>query len=103
MSTVTLEADVDLTRNQSMLKEYETQYASVGFEWDLLHTLAIRLGQYRDLTSDDIGPVMTAGLGFNLFALRVDMGAAVSSKATEVGGTKLPSEARFNMELTADW
>jgi hypothetical protein len=103
MDTLTLSTDLDLTRNQTMLNEYETQFASLGFEWDALSTLALRGGLYNNVADDQIGNVYTAGLGLNLYLLRIDLGAAVSAERETVDGNELPTEARANLEVTMDW
>lgn len=103
ISTLTLEGDIDLTRNQTMLDEYETQFASLGLEWDALSVLALRGGIYNNIADDDIGNVYTAGLGLNLWLARIDLGGAVSAERETVDGNKVPTEARANLEVTFDW
>lgn len=102
-NTLTLEADYDLTENDTLLEDYATQFASVGLEWDVLRFLALRAGAYDNQAEDDIGVVYTAGLGLNLWAVRADLAAAMSAETTEVDGEKTPSEARASLEVSFDF
>ena len=102
-NTLTLEGDLDLTENETILAGYHTQYASVGLEWDAFRFLALRGGFYENLAEDDIGRVYTAGLGLNLWLLRLDLGAAMSADTTEVDGEDIPKVVRANAEVTIDF
>lgn len=101
--TLTLEGDVDLTSNQTTLPGYKTQNASLGLEWNAFHVLALRAGAYRNLRESDIGWVYTAGLGVNLWAVRLDVAAAFSGKTAQYNGDKIPSETRFSAQLSSDF
>ena len=101
--TVTIEIDYDLTKNESQLEGYDTQYLRVGAEWDILRFLALRAGFYNNMAEDDIGLVYTAGLGLNLWAVRFDVGGAFSSETATYDGRKYPKEAQVVAGLSIDF
>ena len=103
LNTLTLEVDYDLTKNETALKDYHTQFLSGGIEWDAFRFLALRGGAYQNLAEDDIGVVYTAGLGLNLWAVRVDAAVAWSDEKTEVDGDDTYSEARASAEISVDF
>jgi hypothetical protein len=102
-STLTLELDCDVTRNTTALPDYDTQNLSGGVEWNVLHFLALRAGMYRNLAEHDIGNVLTAGLGINLWAVRLDAAGAVSLNTTTYNAQSIPREARASLQLLMDF
>jgi len=102
-NTVTIELDADLTKNQSALRSYDTQYINAGLEWDVFHIVALRAGAYKNMAQNDIGTVYTAGLGINLWAARLDIGGAMSTKKAQYQGQSFPREARVSAALNIDF
>jgi hypothetical protein len=102
-NTLTLEVDYDLTSNETVLKGYDTQFLSAGFEWDAFRFLALRAGAYKNMAEDDIGTVYTAGLGLNLWLVRLDIAGAMSADDATVDGEEVPREARATAELSIDF
>ncbi|MDQ6995063.1 MAG: conjugal transfer protein TraF, partial [Mariprofundaceae bacterium] len=101
--TVSVELDADLTKNQSALNNYSTQYINGGLEWDIFHAVALRAGAYKNIAQNDIGTVFTAGLGVNLWAARLDIGGAMSTKKSSYQGKQFPREARVSAALNIDF
>ncbi|EMG37069.1 hypothetical protein PCS_02207 [Desulfocurvibacter africanus PCS] len=101
--TLTFEVDYDLTKNETLLGGYETQYLRAGVEWDVFRFLALRGGVYTNMAEDDIGLVYTAGVGLNLWAVRFDVSGAVSSKTMEYDGEEYPREAHVVAGLSIDF
>jgi len=101
--TLTLEMDMDLSENETTFRGYDTQNISFGLEWDVLRTLALRAGAYKNMAESDIGWVYTAGLGVNLWAARFDLGGAFSTEKEEFDGDEYPSEIRFAAQLSVDF
>jgi hypothetical protein len=102
-TTLTIEADLDVTRNTTTLPGYDTQNLSAGIEWNVLHFLALRAGMYRNLAEHDIGNIITAGLGINLWAIRIDAAGAVAVKKTTFSDKSIPREARAALQLLMDF
>jgi len=101
--TVSIELDADLTKNASALSNYNTQYINAGLEWNIFHTVALRIGGYKNIAQNDIGMVYTAGLGINLWAARLDIAAAGSTKQAQYQGKQYPREARLSAALNIDF
>lgn len=98
-----IEMDLDLTSNETTMDEYETRNLAMGIEWDVWRFLALRAGAYKNLVEDDIGWVYTAGLGFNFWAMRLDMAAAMTSETEQLEDDELPKELRAALQLSIDF
>jgi hypothetical protein len=101
--TLTLEVDYDLTKNDTALKNYEVQNFSAGLEWDAFRFLALRVGAYKNMAKNDVGLVYTAGVGVNMWLMRLDIGAAYASESAEYDGEDYPKEARIAAQLSFDF
>ncbi len=69
----TLAVDLDLTKNDGIGASAETQFASLGAEYDLKY-LQLRAGYRANLASSDVDDVLTAGIGLG----PVDLSAQLS-------------------------
>jgi len=101
--TLTLEVDYDLTENETVATEYKTQNFSAGLEWDAFRSLALRVGTYKNMSESDTGWVYTAGLGLNLWAVRLDVAAAASPDKVEYDGEEVPKLAKVSAQLSVDF
>ena len=85
----TLTADLDLTKNEGIGPAGDRQFVSLGGEFNVYDWVNVRAGARQNLASDtgDDGieeeTQFTAGLALSPWALRVELGALVSSE--EVG------------------
>lgn len=102
LKTLTLETDIDLTENKTLLTDYETQNISFGLEWDALRFLTLRAGAYKNLKESDVDWVYSAGFGLNLWAMRLDVGAAFSDKE-ERFDDDYPREGHGSAQLSVDF
>jgi len=96
-------ADLDLLRNDTLIKGRSSQMINLGAEWDLFRFLALRAGMYKDIANSDVGLVYTGGLGVNLWAARLDVGGAISTKKTMIGGKNRPAQAQAAAALNIDF
>ncbi len=101
--TLTLSMDLDLTAQDLELPSGETRYLAAGLEWDALRMLALRGGVYKNLEDSDAAPVLSAGLGLNLWATRLDLAAAVAPETATVDGEDIPEEFHASLELSVDF
>jgi hypothetical protein len=102
-TTLTLAADLDLTENGTSFSEYKTRYLSLGAEWDAMRVLALRAGAYKNLADSDIDWVLTAGLGLNLWAVRLDVAGAMATEKEEFDERDIAREARVAAMLSIDF
>lgn len=90
-----LEVNVDAFEEGTLLAGYNVQRLKVGGEFDM-KLLALRVGAHKNLAEVDEDWVVTAGVGFDLFGLNVDVGGAASlGDNVEVDGNEIPSQARL--------
>ncbi len=101
--TLTIEADLDLTKNETTLKKYDTRNFRFGMEWNVFRFLAVRGGAYKNLEEDDIGWVYTAGLGLNLWAARLDIAGAIAEEKATYDEEDIPIETRAAAQFSIDF
>ncbi len=101
--TLTFAADLDLIESETVLSSYKSRYARLGVEWDVLRFLALRAGYSENLAESDIGGLIHAGVGINLWLLRIDLAGAMALETTEYDGDEVPREARVGFQLAADF
>jgi hypothetical protein len=76
--------DYDLSKNKTFTPGFEDQTLAVGLEKTLFSEyLNIRLGAYKNLAENGTKAVYTAGLGFRIFALRLNVAVAYNSNKDE--------------------
>ncbi|MDF7807371.1 conjugal transfer protein TraF [Pontiellaceae bacterium B12219] len=98
-----LEMSYDVLETGTLLKNYNIQRLSFGGELDLW-LLALRLGAYNNLAAEWQDWVATAGVGVNLWAMRLDVGGAYSIGANaEYEGTEIPEEARLYAAVSVEF
>jgi len=102
-TTLTLAADLDLTENDVLFSSYNSRNFHLGAEWDIWRFLALRVGAYKNLAEDDIGWVYTAGLGLNLWAVRLDVSGAMADDMEDFDGDEVPVEGRAAFEFSVDF
>ncbi|WP_096087546.1 conjugal transfer protein TraF [Agaribacterium haliotis] len=80
---VTLAADLDLTKNKPFFLGEDTQFLSMGAEWDIVKVIKLRGGLRSNLENSD-DQVLTAGVGFNIIAAHIDF--AIQAGSNNAGG-----------------
>lgn len=100
---LTLAADLDLTRNKTFYPDYRTQNLGFGAEFNILYFLALRGGVMKNMAEDDVGLLYTAGLGLNLWLLRIDAAASMSKETTTFDGDEYPREVRGSVNVMVDF
>ena len=74
---VTFSADYDLSKNETLTPGYEDQTVAAGVELTLpKEIMSFRGGLYKNTADSDANVVYTAGFGFRIFYLRVDLAGA---------------------------
>lgn len=102
-SWLTVAVDGDLFSGSSSFPGYDTQRIGAGLELNPWNIVALRAGVYQNIAESDIGPVATLGVGFNLWAVRLDLALAASTDLTPIGEYDLPDEMRVGLGLTVDF
>lgn len=74
-STLTLTADVDVTKNKTLVPGVKSQLLSFGAEQTFLSEfISLRIGTFKNMQDATTPFIPTAGLGLRLFFLRADLG-----------------------------
>ncbi|MBH0199751.1 MAG: conjugal transfer protein TraF [Nitrospira sp.] len=74
-STLTLTADVDITKNKTLVPGVKSQLLSLGAEQTFLSEfISLRIGTFKNMQDAATPFIPTAGLGLRLFFLRADVG-----------------------------
>ncbi|PCI40405.1 MAG: hypothetical protein COB53_01375 [Elusimicrobia bacterium] len=102
-----LSADFDLTENLTLIDGFNTRYAGVGTEINLINrprfNLPFRAGIKKNLANTASGVSYTAGLGLNFFHFTIDIAGQISTKRTSIQtkGTseKIPNSAAASLQL----
>ncbi len=97
--------DIDLTKNKTLIEGEDSQMAGVGIELHPASWFALRLGAMQDMASKkfDDGTIMTAGVGFGLKWLQVDLSAMMSTNTGQYDGNDIPRYAAVNFSIISKW
>ncbi len=104
--SLVLAVDVDLTGNETFFGQlpgggdHTSQNVSFGLEWTPIDFLSLRAGCYRNMQSDSIPIVLTGGLGLNLWALHLEIGAASSTAQDEIEEVAYPTAANVGLSFS---
>ena len=102
-TTVTLAADLDLTRSKSQLAGRDFQRLAGGLEWDAFRVLALRAGISKNLAVATDPTLYSAGVGINLWLMRIDAAGQFTREMVTYDGQEYSQEARASLALATDW
>lgn len=89
--------------DRTLRVEYASQRLGGGVEWNAFRFLALRAGASTDLAETDAGTMLHAGVGVNLWAVRLDLAGAVSTDTVTVDGDDYPRAADVSLGLMVDF
>ena len=94
--------DIDLTKNDTAIKDYKSQYIGGGFN---IHQswFSIRAGARRNMLQDEEGTILTAGLGLGLKWFSLDVAAEAATKTGTYDGNDIPRYFKVNVALLSRW
>ena len=97
--------DADLTENDTLVKDEKSQYMGAGLEFHPSSWFALRVGAMQDIAAEnfDDGTIVTAGLGFGLKWLQVDLSVMASTNQGEYDGGSIPRYVAANFSLISRW
>ena len=92
----TLAMDLDLTRNKTPVRGFDSRQLCLGTEINIINRKAfnipLRAGIMSNLAEKDSKLAYTAGTGINLLFMHFDVSAVVSSEKTELDGEDIPTK-----------
>jgi hypothetical protein len=97
-----IEGDLDLNPVKLALNGYEVQRAAIGMRCDLWFVEPM-LGLSTNLAEDDIGEVIHAGIGLDLWAFRINAAGAFALDTVEVDGDEVPREISAGFGIDTEW
>ena len=94
--------DIDLTQNNTSIKDFKSQYIGGGFN---IHQswFSIRAGAMRNMVQDEEGTILTAGLGFGLKWFQLDVSGEAATKTGTYDGNEIPRYFKVNIALLSRW
>jgi hypothetical protein len=97
-------ADVDLTKNNTLLNGLQSQQAGVGTEINVFNrgwiNIPLRVGITKNFAVTGSNPSFTAGVGLDFLHIIVDLGGQISSgEVTTNGDTKVPTNAGASAQI----
>lgn len=104
LDSLEIAADMDITENKTLINGVKNQMVGGGFSFHPASWFAIRGGVMKNLDANDKADLIyTAGLGFGLKWLQLDLSAQMSQNTTTVSGTEYPQYAKVNLALISRW
>lgn len=99
LSWLSIAADMDVTKNETVMKGMDSQNIGGGLE---LHSYyaALRLGMYKNIAETGGKALVTAGLGLGPRWFRLDIDGAASTGTGKYDGKSYPREAKVEFGLS---
>jgi hypothetical protein len=98
-SWLSIAADLDLTKNKTVLAGRESQNIGGGLEAHMSWA-ALRLGIYQNIAESSDKPIITAGLSLGPNWLRLDIDAAMATETGRYDNKTYPREAKVEFGLS---
>lgn len=96
--------DFDITKNKTLVSGVQNQMLGGGLNYHPASWFSLRGGLMQDLDAkDSAGVTYTAGIGFGLKWLQLDLSAQMASKTETIDGTSYPGYAKVNLALISRW
>lgn len=93
----TVAADVDLTKNDTAIPEFESRQLALGTEINLINRRAfnipLRAGMTKNIAERSSRTAYTLGTGLNLLYMRFDVSGVISTDSTTIDDTEIPAKA----------
>ena len=97
-------ADIDITSNETLATGVESQMIGGGLNFHPASWFAVRGGVMQNMDSlDRAGMIYTAGVGFGLKWLQLDISGQISGDSTTVDGVDVPQYAKVSVALISRW
>ncbi len=100
---ITIACDMDLTVNETYIDGYDSQFFGGGISVNPVSYFSIRGGAMKNLQESDEGTIMTAGLGFGLKWIQLDLAAQYSTETGELDGKEIPRYGKVKVSFVSKW
>lgn len=102
-NTLTMALDMDITKNETFLPDYDSQFIGGGVNFHPLSWLSVRGGVMQNIRESSDGTVLTGGLGFGIKWFQMDIAAQYSLKTGEFDGNTIPRYSRVQLSFVSKW
>ena len=106
-SWLSLAADMDLTKNKTVLPGRDSQLIGGGLEAHFDHWyalwLAFRAGAYKNIGESGTKPIITAGISLGPQYLRLDINGAFATEKARYDNKSYPNEAKVEFGLSTSF
>lgn len=102
---VELAIDADFQQSDTSYEGMKSQYIGGGLEFHPVSWFTFRTGAMKNVAAEslDEGMIYTAGVGFGLKWLQLDISAQVAQKTGRYDGEDIPKYASVNFALVSKW
>jgi len=101
--SITLALDADLTRNDTFIDNYYSQYFGGGVSFHPLSWLSLRAGVMQNIQESDEGTILTGGFGIGAKWFQFDIAGQYGTKSETVDGNDIPKVAKVQLSLVSKW
>lgn len=100
---LTVALDADLTRNETFIDDYYSQYIGGGVNFHPLSWLSLRAGIAQNIQERDEGTLLTGGLGIGSKWLQMDIAGQYGTKSGTYNNGHMPRVAKLQITLISKW
>jgi hypothetical protein len=100
---LTLAVDADLSKNETFIPEYDSQYVGGGVRFQPFSWFSIRGGAMANFAESSEGTIFTAGLGLGVKWLSIDIAGQFSSEEVVIDDNKVPRYGKVQLTLVSKW
>ncbi|MGA1866943.1 MAG: conjugal transfer protein TraF [bacterium] len=100
---ITMALDMDLTKNETFIPDYDSQYIGGGINFHPLSWFSLRAGAMSNIQESIEGTVLTGGLSLGIKWLQIDVAGQYSMKEGEFDGSKIPRYSKVQVALVSKW
>lgn len=100
---IILAIDADLTNNKSFVPGYESKFIGGVLNIHPYSWLSLRAGAMCNVKDSEEGMILTAGLGFGLRWLQLDLAGQMSSKKTKFNHKEISNYMRLQVSPVSKW
>jgi len=100
---ITLAIDLDLTKNETFIDNYYSQYIGGGINLHHFSWLSLRAGIAQNIQESVEGTLLTGGLGIGTKWIQLDIAGQYGTKSETVSGDEIPRTAKIQIAFISKW
>ncbi|MDT8303521.1 MAG: conjugal transfer protein TraF [Sedimentisphaerales bacterium] len=100
---VTLAFDADLTKNETLIPDYYSQFIGGGIKYQPFDWISVRGGAMQNIRESLEGTILTTGFGLGFKRFQLDIAGQYSTRQGEYDGESFPRYSRIEIALITKW